>query len=171
MSLFVEKLSRNNFDIHKNKIINSLKQEYKKTYNIIIDNKQINKLTDYCISYMYVVVFKSYKPKLLGYFSLSRTDLNKTPSIAHYMTNYIFGNVYLFDVYVYPKYRNKGIGTYLVSKSIQTAKKEFNSKNIYLYTKSNELTKFYNKNKFNYIKNVEIEKNKLFLFVRTISEQ
>jgi GNAT superfamily N-acetyltransferase len=168
MSLVVEKVDKNNFDIYQNKILKSLKEEYKKTYNIVIDSNQINKLHNYCISHMYVLIFKSHKQKLLGYFSLSRRDLNKSQNIAQYITNYILGTVYLFDVYIHPNYRNKGIGTYLVSKAVQEADKEYNANNIYLYTKTNKLTKFYNRNKFNYIKNVQIDNNKLLLFQRII---
>lgn len=170
MSLVIEKLNSNNFDIYQSKIMKSLREEYKHTYNITINDNQLNQINNYCMSYMYILVFKTHehKPKLIGYFSLSTADLNKTTNLLQYLINYIFGNVYLFDVYVYPKYRKKGIGTYLVFKSVQTAKKEFNAKKLYLYTKSNELTQFYNKNKFIYIKDVEIDNNKLLLFIRTI---
>jgi GNAT superfamily N-acetyltransferase len=170
MSLVVEKLDKNNFSIYRKNLLKSIIEEHEKTYNVSIDSNTINKLNDYCISYMYVLLFKSHKTKLLGYFSLSRTDLNKQHNILQYITNYILHNVYLFDVYVYPKYRNKGIGTYLVSKAVETAKKEYDTKNIYLYTKSLRLVKFYNRNKFNYIKNIEIEHNKLLLCVRKINK-
>lgn len=168
MSLVVEKLNKNNFDIYQTRIIKSLKEEYKKTYEVGINNNQIRVFCDYCISNMYVLVFKSYKPKLIGYFSLSRTDLNRSKNIVQYISNVLVGNVYLFDVYVYPKYRNKGIGIYLVSKAIQTAKQMFNANQVSLYTKSLQLSKFYKKNKFEYVKSVVIDNIKLLLFTRTI---
>lgn len=170
MSLIIEKLNSNNFEIYQHKILKSLKKEYKHTYNIVLSSDQINKLNDYCLSYMYILVFKTQKSKLIGYFSLSTTDLNKTQNFLQYMMNYILGRVYLFDVYVYPQYRKQGIGTYLVLKSIQTAQKAFNAKSIYLYTNSYELIKFYNRNKFIYIKNVKIGNNNLFLLLRTIKK-
>lgn len=171
MSLVVEKLDHSNFDIYKHKILRSIIEEYQNTYKIVVHDNQINKVNEYCISYMYLLIFKSNKTnnkKLLGYFSLSLTDLNKSSNIVHYVINYVFGNVYLFDVYVYSKYRNKGIGTYLVTKAVQTAKNEYNATNIYLYTKSITLTNFYKKNKFYFVRYVEMDNNKLLLFQRKI---
>lgn len=168
MSLVVEKLKKNNFILHQKNILQSLKEEYKKTYNTVVDNNQIKTLNEYCISYMYLLVFQSQKSKILGYFSLSRTDLNRPSTITQYFVNYLFGNVYLFDVYVYPKYRNKGIGTYLVRKAVQIARNEYKANNVYLYTNSIKLTTFYNKNKFDFVRNVEIDNNKLLLFQRKV---
>lgn len=168
MMLVIEKLDKQNFHLYQKKIIYSLQEEYEKTYNKAIDDKQLHKLSEYCISYMYVLVLRSYRSKVIGYFSLSRTDLNKTYSFPQFITSYVLGNVYLFDVYVYPKYRNKGVGKYLVGKAVHAAVQNFNASNIYLYTNSIQLLKFYNRNKFIYIRNVTIDNNELLLFVRTI---
>jgi len=173
MSLVIEKLNNISFEVYQNKILQSLLEEYKKTYNTVININLTSKLYKYCMSYMYLLIFKSNKTdrsRLLGYFSLSRSDLNKPLNIAQYLTSHLFGNVYLFDVYIYPNYRNKGIGTYLVGKAVQTARKEYNANNVYLYTKTVRLTKFYNKNHFIFIRNVEIDNMQLLLFLRKIKK-
>lgn len=169
MSLLIEKIDKNNFIHYKDKLLKSLFEEYKKEYNIVLDDNQIEKLIVYCESYMYVLIFKSLKTKLIGYFSLSRTDLNMSHNVVKCIINYIVGNVYLFDVYILPNYRNKGIGTYLVRKAVEIAEQDYSAKSIYLYTNSDLLTKFYNSNRFDYVKNVQIDNKNLLLFHRKIS--
>jgi len=171
MSLVVEKLSSINFDKYQEKILQSLKEEYKKTYNLDIDDNQRKTLIDYCLSYMYVLVsIKTStkqpieKSKVLGYFSLSRMDLNKSLNVINFLFNYVLGNVYIFDVYVFPKYRNRGIGSYLVRKAVQKAKEDFKINSIYLYIKTINLKTFYERSGFSYKKDINIDGNKLLLF-------
>lgn len=166
MSLFIEKLTYNNFDKYEKKILQSLKEEYKNTYNLDIDDKHQEKLTNYCLSYMYILVLHlPTSSKILGYLSLSRTDLNKTFNIFKYVLDYFQGHVYIFDVYVFPKYRRKGIGTYLVKQATLTAIKEFHAKHLYLYTQSYDLTRFYERNGFSFKRYVKVDnKQSLLLF-------
>lgn len=165
MSLVVEKLTQTNFHKYKNKILKSLTEEYKATYNLTISDTQNEQLIRYCMSYMYVLVFKaSDTTKLLGYFSLSRTDLNKNKSLVRMVINSLFGLVYIFDVYVYTKYRSKGIGTYLVKQAILMAIKDFSAKRIFLYIQSIDLMKFYQRNGFFYKSMTnQIDNKSLFL--------
>lgn len=166
MSLVIEKLTYNNFNLYEKKILQSLKEEYKNTYNLDINDKHHKILIDYCLSYMYILVLHlPASSKLLGYFSLSRIDLNKSRNFLRYMVNYILGHVYVFDVYVFPKCRRKGIGTYLVKQATLTAIREFNAKHLYLYTQSDDLMKFYEKNGFFFKNHVEIDKNKTLLLL------
>ncbi len=175
MSLVVEKLSLINFNKYQHKILQSLKEEYKKTYNLDIDDNQRKILIDYCLSYMYVLVLIKTsteepieKSKILGYFSLSRMDLNKSLNLINFLLNYVLGNLYIFDVYVFPKYRNRGIGSYLVRKAIQKAKEDFKINSLYLYTKTNNLRTFYEKSGFLYKKDIDIDENKLLLFEKKL---
>jgi GNAT superfamily N-acetyltransferase len=166
MSLVIEKLTHNNFDKYEKKILQSLKEEYKNTYNLDIDDKHCPTLIDYCLSYMYILVLHlPTSSKILGYFSLSRRDLNKTLNVFSYVLDYFQGHVYIFDVYVFPKYRRKGIGTYLVKQAILTAIRELHAKHLYLYTQSYDLTKFYERNGFSFKRHVKVDnKQSLLLF-------
>lgn len=171
MSLVIEKLTQMNFNQYKSKILLSLQEEYKNTYNLIVNENQRRMLIDYCLSYMYVLLLtntSTNQSKILGYFSLSRSDLNKSKNIINFLFNYLVGNVYIFDVYVFPKYRNIGVGTYLVKKAIQKANEDFKMKSLYLYTKTNELKKFYERTGFSFKKNVIIDENTLLLFEKVI---
>ena len=166
MSLVVEKLTHTNFPKFEKKLLQSLKEEYKATYNLILDDTQSKQLIDYCISYMYVLVLKiSTSSKMLGYFSISRTDLNKTKSFVKHIINYTLGYVFVFDVYVFPKYRRKGIGTYLVRQAVCTTVKDFQAKRIFLYIQSSELSSFYNRNGFSYKASVKFADNNSLLLL------
>jgi GNAT superfamily N-acetyltransferase len=165
MSLVIEKLTHLNINKYETKILPSLKEEYKSTYNIDIDDEQCKALIDYCLSFMYVLVLHiSASSKILGYFSLSRTDLNKSGNFLRYIPNYFLGHVYIFDVYVFSKWRRKGIGTYLVKQAILTAIKDFHAKRLYLYTQSYELNSFYERNGFSFKKDVKVDNKSLLLF-------
>lgn len=170
MSLVIEKLSQHSFNKYQNKILKSLKEEYKNTYNLDIDEKHRKTLIDYCLSFMYILVlYSSTSSKILGYFSLSRTDLNKSRSVLQYILNYFKKHVYLFDVYVFPKCRRRGIGTYLVQQATRTAIRYFHAKHIYLYTQSDDLTQFYERNGFSFKHQVKVDDNKsLLLFENEI---
>jgi GNAT superfamily N-acetyltransferase len=170
MSLVIEKVTVKNLNKYQSKILQSLKEEYKTTYNLNIDDEQYKTLIDYCLSFMYVLVLHlSSSSKILGYFSLSRTDLNKSRNLLEYIINYFQGYMYIFDVYVFPKWRGKGIGTYLVKQAILKAIKDFHVKHLYLYTQSDDLTRFYERNGFTFKNHVKVDDNKsLFLFVNEV---
>lgn len=171
MSLVVEKLTQNNFYIYQSKILQSLKEEYKSTYDLDVDDKYFTTLKDYCLSYMYVLGLEktsTKKIKVLGYFSLSRTDLNKSNSIFNFLINYVLGNAHIFDIYVFPKFRGKGIGTYLVKTAIQKAKENFKMTSVRLYTQTEGLINFYQRNGFVYKRSVTANNKTLFLLEKKV---
>lgn len=170
MSLVIEKLTEYNIDKFLHKIITSIKKEYYLTYNRNVSVSYIINLRDYCIKYMYVLKFNSYHEKLIGYFTLSDIDFFKTQYFTSYILQYILNfmnnTMYIFDVYIFPKYRRKGIGIYLVKRAVEIAEKNNNTTRICLYTRTEELSNFYSKNGFLRVKRLEVNGQYLYLHER-----
>jgi GNAT superfamily N-acetyltransferase len=74
--------------------------------------------------------------------------------------------MYIFDVYIFPKYRRKGIGIYLVKRAVEIAEKNNNTTRICLYTRTEELSNFYSKNGFLRVKRLEVNGQYLYLHER-----
>lgn len=168
MSLVIQKLDENNINKYFDVILRTIEEQQETTIPNINDYKEY--FTSYCLNYMYILTFNTNgKHKLLGYLSISRWDLNKTSGIFRFMVDYVLGNVYIFDVYVFPKYRMIGVGKYMIKKAVETAIRNYNSASIYLYTKTFALARFYQKNKFYLHSHVQLNNQSLLLLKRTIS--
>jgi len=151
MSLRVVKLTEDNIGIFYGRIHESLLQEYRNTYNIKATNDIYSSIKDECLSYMYVLVYQrhnSINQHLIGYFSLSNYDRSKSYNLFTACYDYLKRNVYIFDVFIYPKYRKIGVGTYMIKEAIKLAASDLKAKKLLLYTVSKELTKFYRKTGF-----------------------
>ena len=152
MSLNIEKVDENNINVFYEKISTTMYAEYCQTYNNIDNVKYFKHIREYILQHTYVLLWNK---KLLGYFSLSPRDLNEVQSMLSVMKTlfhfYYYGakTYYLFDVFVFPKYRKKGIGQYLVRQAVLLAKVQ-GATMLKLYALTPRLVSFYNKNNFQY---------------------
>lgn len=153
--LHISKIDEDNINDYYAKVSATMYQEYCQTYNISDENKYelyFNHIREYILQHTYVLLWNT---KLLGYFSLSPRDLNEAPTLLLIVLRTLYNYIkqtktyYLFDVFVFPKYRNKGIGEYLVKQAIFIAKSQC-ATTLKLYTITSHLVSFYNKNGFEY---------------------
>jgi GNAT superfamily N-acetyltransferase len=150
--LTVVKIDKNNIDTYCRRMTTTMYQEYVSTYNHDVSKcEYIEHLTTHILQYTYILVWRqspTSKERLLGYFSLSPSDLVKPDTFLSHIYNKLTMTYYLFDVYVFPSFRGKGIGKYLVRKAIEVAHQSYNAKYIRLYTLTDDLQQFYHKNAF-----------------------
>lgn len=150
--LRVVKVDKNNIDVYHKKITTSMLQEYNSIYHQVVSKSQyLEHKTTYLLKYTYALVWKhepTSKERLLGYFSLSSCDLLVGNNVLTNIYDKMTKTFYLFDVYVFPTYRGRGIGKYLVKQALEYAHKEHDARTVKLYTLNNGLSNFYNKNAF-----------------------
>ena len=137
-----------------NNVVQSIKDQYKKTYNIDCTGYD-DVFKQYCVKYTYVMYQTN---SIIGFFSISRIDMmnkgwfNKIVSILISILN---RNVYIYDIYVFPEHRGTGKGVELVAKAMNICFCMWfvNSVRLQIYDKN--LIKFYSKNGFNVIREFE----------------
>lgn len=150
--LTVVKVDKNNVNCYFRKVSTAMYQEYVSTYGHRISKcEYIEHLHTYILQYTYILVWRqsaTRRERLLGFFSLSPSDLVKPDTFLNYIYNNFTRIYYLFDVYVFPCIRGHGVGKYLVKKAIEFAHKQHNATCIRLYTLTYDMQRFYQKNAF-----------------------
>lgn len=118
----------------------------------------------YCIDYTFVMVNED--NDLVGFASVSRFDStydNWFMSIISYILSLLLQCVFLYDVYILPKYRKQGNGKTLIHHMIKEITSNYILvQNIYLHCKPS-LVPFYATNNFEVNKVITFNNEKLVL--------
>jgi GNAT superfamily N-acetyltransferase len=163
----IEKLS--DTSPHLDKVINMICARHMKIYGIPLCEAQTRY---YCIEYTFVMVNKD--NDLVGFASVSRVDStydNWFLSIISYILSLLLQCVFLYDVYILPKYRKQGNGKTL----IHLMTKEITSnyvlvRNIYLHCKPS-LVPFYAANDFHVNRVIMFNNERLVLMNRKMQNK
>jgi GNAT superfamily N-acetyltransferase len=168
--LTVVKIDKNNIDTYCRRITTTMYQEYVSTYNHDVSKcEYIEHLTTHILQYTYILVWRqspTSKERLLGYFSLSPSDLVKPDTFLSHIYNKFTRTYYLFDVYVIPSFRGKGVGKYLVKKAVELAQIKHNATSIRLYTLTKDLSQFYEKNAFVSVDHLVVDGTQMYAMQR-----
>lgn len=172
MKLVVLKVDKSNIHVYYDRVSTTMYQEYVSTYKeAILKSLYIEHLTQHILKHTYVLVWRQGvggKERLLGYFSISSSNLLQ-PTIRFIcdLCDRLTKTYYLFDVYVFPAFRGKGIGKYLVKKAIDIAYSTHQAKRLLLYTlKEERLSRFYQKNSFITIGSTTIDGTQMVVLER-----
>lgn len=125
-------------------VLEAMNEQHLQTYDHAIDFEET---TNYCLTNVYCMIDSG--GTLYGFFSLSRFDLAiKTTSLGllMFIYNLLFGRLYIYDVYIFPKYRKSGYGKHMISLITQEAKSSYWCvSTLCLHAASKELIYFYEK--------------------------
>ena len=171
MTLVIKKITTDNINQYFEKISMAMYYEYVSTYNEDVDIRAYTQqLPEYMLQNTYVLVWQAFNSGtlLLGYFSLSGNDWTQPTSIFQTWCNRITRTYFLSDVYVFPEFRTKGVGKYLVSKAVETARILNSARWVILYTSALGLSYFYAKNKFRMVGSCNINGFTLFKHERKV---
>jgi GNAT superfamily N-acetyltransferase len=160
MALRVQKVTSENVDKFLDDIVKTMTIEYVNTYYENPGDGYKDGLRSYCIHHTYILTFyspRTAKEVLIGYFSLAQYDLNKNFAVFEFIYNWVRGCIFMFDVFVFPVYRYKGIGTYLVNQATGIAKSKHNARKVQLFTDTIDLSRFYNRNGFQVINQIYVK--------------
>lgn len=142
----IVKLQRNN-DSHSDYIhmvLKAMQEQHQQSHGHDID---IEQTMQYCWSNVYCMIDNH--NNLVGFFSLSRFDFaikSWLISVLMFVYNIIFGRIFVYDVYVFPKFRKLGLGKTMMSLLITHVKEQFCFINsICLHAASKSLVPFYHK--------------------------
>lgn len=139
---------------HLDQVIKIICARHMKIYGIPLCEAQTRY---YCIEYTFVIVNKD--NDFVGFASVSRVDStydNWFLSIISYILSLLLQRVFLYDVYILPKYRKRGNGKTLIHLMIKEIASNYHLvRNIYLHCKPS-LVPFYTANDF--------QVNKVFMF-------
>lgn len=162
MTLSLVKVTSDNIEKYVARISKTMCEEYNATYNCSMQEVPDwqDHLSTYILDYVYVLLYHSSvvqkPPKLLAYLSLAPRDLNKPSSLLGQLCDSLTRTFYIFDVYVFHKYRGKGIGTYLVKRAVKLSETKYRAKRLVLYTANSNLAKFYHRNGFKEVGNTTL---------------
>lgn len=98
-------------------------------------------------------VMTDHTDTLLGFFSLSRMDFSVHGWVARFWSwfcSFLLGRVFVYDVFIFPSYRHKGLGGHMMKQAIRKSMKGFGVRNVVLHTTTKNLGKFYQQLGFNY---------------------
>jgi GNAT superfamily N-acetyltransferase len=154
---------------HLDKVIKMICARHMKIYGIPLCEAETRY---YCIDYTFVMMNKD--NDLVGFASVSRFDStsdNWFLSIISYILSLLLQCVFLYDVYILPKYRKQGNGKTLIHLMInEIASKYVLVRNIYLHCKPS-LVPFYAANDFQVNRLIMFNNERLVLMNRNIQNK
>ncbi len=162
MTLSLVKVTSDNINKYLARISKTMCEEYIATYKCSMQDVPDwqDHLAKYILDYVYILLYHcsdvKKPPKLLGYLSLSPRDLNQPDTILGRICDSLTRTYYIFDVYVFQKYRGKGIGTYLVKRAVKLSEIDHRARRLVLYTASRNLASFYHRNGFTEVGNTTL---------------
>lgn len=125
-------------------VVNAMADQHQQTHNNEIDRIAT---TNYCIDHVYCMIDAN--SDIIGFFSVSRFDLIVKDFFAKIiicLLNFLFGRIFIYDVYIFPVYRKKGYGRIMMSLAIDEIRKQCWYINyICLHAATQELIGFYEK--------------------------
>lgn len=153
------------------RIINAMKEEYTKVHNTDFTGTDADILS-YCEDFCYVAFVDNDRSKAhVGHLSISRFDLNNDNYILRMLSglqSILFGYTYIYDVFIYPEYRDQGFGQMMVEQAINISRLLYGSKAVFLHVRTPDMIDFYSKNGFLPHYNYKND-NRLILLCRTLT--
>lgn len=144
-------------------VITALQEQHFLTYgdNININKDEIIRNT-YRTTYIIVKKTTHVDENIVGFFTLSRIDYTNTGFLMRLFSwcwSMLVGRMYIYDVYIFPAYRKRGHGTWMINQAINICASEYNCKCIRLHTTTQTLGHFYALNGFRFI----VQQNLLYV--------
>lgn len=123
-------------------VVSAMAQQHQQTYGASID---VDATKKYCLAHVYCMLNEN--DILVGFFSVSRYDLAVKDVFSSLITlifNLLFGRIYIYDVYVFPSYRRKGLGKIMMTLAIKEIQQVYWFINyVCLHSATTELIRFY----------------------------
>ena len=141
----VTKLSVNSR--HFRKVFKYVEQEYRQaSSNAVTPNENVW-IYNYCRDCVYIL---EYKHRLIGYFAVCRCDYISTAGsllrlLVSWIMSYIMRRVFIYNVFILPQYRKRGLGKMMMSKAIKMCGSTYYARRVQLHTQNVETNNFYKK--------------------------
>jgi ribosomal protein S18 acetylase RimI-like enzyme len=132
-------------------VIRVMREQHQISHGCDID---VDKTKTYCLTNVYCMLRDD--DNLAGFFSLSRFDFainNPFLCILMFIYNILFGRVFVYDVYIFPQYRQQGLGKHMISLAAKHVQDTFWFANtVCLHAASESLVNFYEKCGFHLVR-------------------
>lgn len=125
-------------------VVHAMREQHQLWHGYDID---VDKTIKYCLTNVYCMLKDD--DNLAGFFSLSRFDFvinNHFLGVLMFIYNILLGRVFVYDVYIFPQYRQQGLGKHMISLAVKLIQDTFWFVNtVCLHAASKSLVSFYEK--------------------------